>query len=180
MRLRAKTFWIKLIKIFIDAPGNFGNEPCACMLQENCEKDMFRNILFATDGSFGAERAADYAASLAMRFHSKVTVLHAYQLAAVMPANYAFPNVDSYGSQKDAEELVQRTADRLRNHGVEQVEVEVIQGQPVHVILGVAETLKPDVIVLGARGVGTWQGWLLGSTSMAVVQRAEVPVLVVK
>lgn len=68
----------------------------------------------------------------------------------------------------------------MRDHGVEVVQTDVVQGQPAHVILGVVESIKPDVIVLGARGMSTWQGLLLGSTSMAVVQRAEVPVLVVK
>ncbi|MER3458879.1 MAG: universal stress protein, partial [Chloroflexota bacterium] len=44
----------------------------------------------------------------------------------------------------------------------------------------VAEVRKPDLIVVGARGLGTWRGLILGSVSMAVTQRAECPVLVVK
>jgi nucleotide-binding universal stress UspA family protein len=48
------------------------------------------------------------------------------------------------------------------------------------VILGIAETRHIDLIVIGARGLSTWQGILLGSVSMAVAQRAECPVLVVK
>lgn len=141
---------------------------------------MFRHILFATDGSFAAERAADYTAALAVRFHAKVTVLHAYNALLNPPAGYTFPNIDSYARSQDADALVKNTAERLRNHGAQEVETTVIQGQPVHVILGIAETINPDVIVMGARGVSTWQGILLGSTSMSVVQRAQVPVLVVK
>lgn len=141
---------------------------------------MIHHILFATDGSYSAERAADYAASLAVRFHAKVTVLHAYNAVPSGSPAYTFPNVGAFAQKADAESLVQRMAEQLRNHGVQEVETEVLQGQPVHVILGVAETLKPEVIILGARGVSTWQGLLLGSTSMAVVQRSEVPVLVVK
>ncbi len=141
---------------------------------------MFRHILFATDGSFAAERAADYAAALAVRFHAKVTVLHAFTLIATPAVGYNFPNVDANAIDRDARDLVQRTAERLRDLGVQEVETEVIQGQPSHVILGVAETIKPDVIVMGARGVSTWQGILLGSISVSVVQRAQVPVLVVK
>lgn len=141
---------------------------------------MIHHILFATDGSFPAERAADYAASLAVRFHAKVTVLHAYNAVSNSTAGYTFPNVGAFAQKSDADALVQQVAQRLRNHGVQEVETSVLQGQPGHVILGVAETLKPDVIILGARGVSTWQGLLLGSTSMGVVQRSEVPVLVVK
>lgn len=141
---------------------------------------MIHHILYATDGSFPAERAADYAASLAVRFHAKVTVLHAYNAVSDSSPAHTFPNVGAFAQKAEADALVQRAAERLRNHGVQEVETEVLQGQPVHVIIGVAETLKPDMIILGARGVSTWQGLLLGSTSMAVVQRAEAPVLVVK
>jgi len=60
------------------------------------------------------------------------------------------------------------------------VETEVIEGPAVNAIIGVAETRKPDIIVIGARGLSTWQGLLMGSVSLSVTQRAECPVLVVK
>ena len=141
---------------------------------------MVRHILYATDGSYAAERAGDYAASIAMRFHAKVTVLHAFVNVPVPLTSTPFPNADSFASQKDAEHLTERAAERLRNLGVPEVATEIISGQPTSVILGVAETLKPDMIILGARGLSTWQGMLLGSVSASVVQRAEIPVLVVK
>ncbi len=141
---------------------------------------MFQKILLATDGSSASQQAADYAAALAVRFNAKVIALHAFNQLVVPPVGYSFPNVDAYASYQDAEKLVAQTAERLRSQGVGEVEEQVVQGQAVHVILGAAETIKPDVIVMGARGVGTWQGLLLGSTSMSVVQRAQVPVLVVK
>ena len=141
---------------------------------------MIRHILFATDGSFAAERAGDYVASIAMRFHAKVTILHAFMHVQVPLASYSFPNIDSYASQKDAEVLTEKAAERMRNLGVFEVETEVISGQPTSVILGVAETIKPDLIILGARGLSTWQGLLMGSVSTSVVQRAESPVLIVK
>jgi len=141
---------------------------------------MFQHILFATDGSFPAERAADYAAGLAIRFHAKVTVLHAYTPITIPMSSYTFPNADAFADDSDAQALVKQVAGRLRDHGVPDVETQVIQGQPAHVILGVAESIQPDVIVMGARGVSTWQGLLRGSTSISVVQRAQIPVLVVK
>ena len=39
---------------------------------------MIQHILLATDGSAPAERAADFAASLAKRYGAKLTVLHSY------------------------------------------------------------------------------------------------------
>jgi Universal stress protein family len=40
--------------------------------------NMLQNILLVTDGSAPAKRAADFAASLATRFGSTITVVHAY------------------------------------------------------------------------------------------------------
>ena len=140
---------------------------------------MIQNILLATDGSAAAERAADYAASLAIRFLGKVTVLHAY---TPVPGHLGEPNYNRalYENLDEARSVVERAAERLRALGVSEVETDLVEGPPANVILGVAETRQPDLIVIGARGLSTWQGMLMGSVSMAVTQRTERPVLVVK
>jgi nucleotide-binding universal stress UspA family protein len=141
---------------------------------------MLRHILYTTDGSTAAQRAGDYAASLAIRFGAKVTVLHAYTRQAVAMVEFAHANPDSYASEKDAEAMAEQTAVRLQQMGVSDVEVRVVTGQPTSVILGVAESINPDVIVIGARGLSTWKGMSMGSVSLAVVLRADIPVFVVK
>lgn len=140
---------------------------------------MIESILLATDGSAPAERAADLAASLATRYHSKIMVLHAF---AMIPRYLGEPNFEEAlrKTLDGAHALVDDAAKRLRELGVAEVDTDVIEGPAANVILGVAETRKPDLLVLGARGLSTWQGLLLGSVSMAVTQRAECPVLVVK
>lgn len=129
---------------------------------------MFQHILFATDGSFGAERATDHTVALAVQFHTKMTVLHAFKTITT----YTFPNVDAYAIHQDAVGLVEHTAKWLRDQGIAEVATEVVPGQPAHAILSLAETRKSDAIVMGARGISTWQGLLLGSTNLPVVQRA--------
>jgi nucleotide-binding universal stress UspA family protein len=140
---------------------------------------MIHNILLATDGSRPAKQAAEFAASLALRFRAKVTVLHAY---TPVPAYLGEPNFSQalYETLDEAEALVEDTAGRLRDMGVSEVESEVIEGPAANAILGVAETHKPNLIVIGARGLSTWQGLLMGSVSLSITQRAECPVLVVK
>lgn len=140
---------------------------------------MIENILLATDGSSPAKHAAEFAASLALRFRAKVTVLHAYM---PVPAYLGEPNSNQvfFESLNGAKALAEDIASRLHDMGVYQVETEVIEGPAVNAILGVAETRKPDMIVIGARGLSTWQGLLMGSVSLSVTQRAECPVLVVK
>ena len=140
---------------------------------------MIKNILLATDGSAPAERAADFAASLARRYDAKITVLHAYH---PVPSILGEPEYSRklYKTMSEAEELVESVVARLREQGVKEVDSVIIAGRAVPSILDVAETRKPDLLVLGARGRSPWQGMILGSVSMAVTQRAACPVLVVK
>lgn len=140
---------------------------------------MFTHILLATDGSAAAERATEYVASLATRYGAKVMVVHAFAAVSTLlgEPNYSHA-LDK--TLREAQLVVTHTVNRLRELGVTEVEEEMIAGQAATVILDVAESRQPDVIVLGARGLGVWSGLILGSTSMAVVQRAKCPVLVIK
>ena len=140
---------------------------------------MIENILLPTDGSKPANQAAEFAASLALRFRARITVLHAY---LPVPAYLGEPNFSRAFDETldEAKALVEATAGRLHDMGVAEVQTEVVEGPAANAVLGVAETRKPDIIVIGARGLSTWQGLLMGSVSMLVTQRAECPVLVVK
>jgi nucleotide-binding universal stress UspA family protein len=140
---------------------------------------MIRQILLPFDGSPASGRALDLAASLAVLCDASVTVLHSY---TPPPPVLGEPNYSRalYATLEEAQALVEDAASRLREQGVGAVEVEVMEGPPTHNILGLAELRKPDLIVLGARGLSTWQGLLLGSVSMTVTHRAESPVLIVK
>jgi nucleotide-binding universal stress UspA family protein len=140
---------------------------------------MIQNILLPTDGSAPAERATDFVASLAIRYRSRVVVVHAY---TPVPAYLGEPNYSRalYGNLDEAQSLVNNVTRRLQEMGVTEVDADIVEGPAAHVILGIAETRHIDLIVIGARGLSTWQGILLGSVSMAVAQRAEGPVLVVK
>lgn len=143
------------------------------------EVPVIRHILLAVDGSFVADRAADFAASLALRYRARITVLHAFTPIAERAGAPGQGQTPGW-TRETAQASVAGTALHLSAMGIAEVATEVVEGPAPNVILGIAETLKPDLIVVGARGLGTWQGQTLGSVSMAVAQRAECPVLVVK
>lgn len=140
---------------------------------------MIQNILLATDGSSPAQEAADFAASLALRFQAGIVVLNAFTPTSARSSE-SHPNRTPHNGPDEARALVEAAARRLRDMGIPSVDTEVVEGPAANVILGVAESRKPDLIVMGARGASTWQGRLLGSVSLAVTLRAECPVLVVK
>ncbi|HNW62639.1 MAG TPA: universal stress protein [Piscinibacter sp.] len=57
---------------------------------------------------------------------------------------------------------------------------EIGSGEVAATVVGMAERLGCSVIVMGARGLGAVRGVLLGSVSQGVLQRARVPVTIVK
>jgi nucleotide-binding universal stress UspA family protein len=140
---------------------------------------LIRSILLATDGSAPAERAAAFAAVLALQTRAKITVLHVRQ---VISANLGEPYFEDalLKTLDEAAALVEMTARRLHEQGVLEVETDVIGGLPSEVILTVAETRRADLIVMGVRGLNPLQSILLGSVSQAVIQHAKYPVVVVK
>jgi len=66
-----------------------------------------------------------------------------------------------------------------RAAGVEH-EIEIAQGDPAHTLIDILENFGCDMVVMGARGMGTLRSAMLGSVSHEVLHAAPVPVLVVK
>ena len=59
-------------------------------------------------------------------------------------------------------------------------DMNVLQGPAPDAILRVAETEGYDLIVMGSRGLGQFQGLLIGSVSDRVMHHAKIPVLIVR
>ena len=140
---------------------------------------MFDRILLATDVLEPSQRAANYTGQLAHRLGAAVIVVHVFPH---VPRNLGEPHLTQFLNKtlEEAQTILESTAERLRRAGVSRISVDALEGSPVETILEAARNHKPDLLILGARGMGAWHGLLLGSVSMATTQRAEVPVLVVK
>jgi nucleotide-binding universal stress UspA family protein len=57
---------------------------------------------------------------------------------------------------------------------------EVASGDPAHTIIDIVERFECEMVVMGARGMGTLRSALLGSVSHEVLHAAAVPVMIVK
>ena len=75
--------------------------------------------------------------------------------------------------------LLEPARARVQAAGVEH-EIEVASGDPAHTLIDILENFGCDMVVMGARGMGTLRSALLGSVSNEVLHAAGVPVLVVK
>ena len=59
-------------------------------------------------------------------------------------------------------------------------ETEMAIGDPARIIRQRAQELAVDLVVVGSRGLGTLDRWLLGSVSSSVTSNAHCSVLVVR
>lgn len=67
----------------------------------------------------------------------------------------------------------------VREAGIEH-EIEVARGDPAHTLIDILENFGCDMVVMGARGMGSLRSALLGSVSHEVLHAAAVPVQIVK
>jgi len=138
---------------------------------------MFKKILVAVDGSTYAEHAVEYAASIAKRFNSQVTLIHAiphpfytYEMIAPPPSEQL---------EKAGKEVLARNQQVAEKRGV-QVKTRLVFGDPAEEIAKVANEEGFDLLVVGSRGLSRVAALLLGSVSEKLSRDAKCPVLIVK
>jgi nucleotide-binding universal stress UspA family protein len=61
-----------------------------------------------------------------------------------------------------------------------QVQVELILGYPAEILINYAEESRPDLIVLGAKGLRATLGILLGGVAQQVIEYASCPVMIIR
>jgi len=138
-------------------------------------------IVAATDGSEGADRAIDMAATLAKATASKLLVI-------TVGDSFSGEGVEELaraeGGIGEALELIgnqimRRARERAVAQGAPSVEVQLRWGDPTEAVIQSAQDAKADAIVVGRRGRGRLAGLLLGSVSQKLVSLAPCAVIVV-
>ncbi len=146
---------------------------------------MFKKILLPVDGSEPAMRALAVAADVAGRYDAEMAVICVYRhhsplessLSMVRAAN---PSSPDKALSEHAREVVRIAAEELDKLGAGKVRTMVKRGPPARTIVNVARDENFDLIVLGSRGLGDVEGFLLGSVSHKVTSLASCPCLTVK
>ena len=78
------------------------------------------------------------------------------------------------------EQILKKASDSAKKAGVKNVTTEIRDGDYANSILEVANKVDADIIVMGRRGLSNLKGFVTGSVSHKVSQRAECSVLTVK
>ena len=139
---------------------------------------MYDKILVAVDHSEHSDRAVLAARDLAVLSHGEVWVLHLRERE--MGAKTGALVIDE--TTQDANAEVAGAVEVLTQAGVKaHGEVRnTIFGFAAREIVGDAQEIGADVIVMGSRGRGDLTGLLLGSTAHKVIHLSDRPVLVVR
>ncbi|SMF48519.1 Nucleotide-binding universal stress protein, UspA family [Tistlia consotensis] len=146
-------------------------------------------IMIATDGSAAARKALHFAADLARLKRARLLVLHVQRLRgseAVPPELEELRRVEHVRiSERDllakvARQLVADAEAEARAEGVGEVEGLVVEGDPTRCIVETARARKPEMLVLGTRGLGDAQSLLLGSVSHKVAHLAPCSCILVR
>lgn len=145
-------------------------------------------ILFATDGAKQSDAAVEMLRHFALSDGDEIQIVSVVDMAVPMA-------IDIYGgylpdtaelektARESAAKLLERTEERIKSHFPGKslaISSEVLFGSPESRIVETAETIHPDLIVLGSHGYSRWERLLLGSVSDSVVHHAPCSVLIVR
>jgi nucleotide-binding universal stress UspA family protein len=139
---------------------------------------MYTRILYATDGSPAARNALAHARDLAQKYKAELFLVHAFRRIEDFGKSPYFSELEQE-RKRAGETVIGQAMAELQDSGVT-VHIEPVEGDAAEAIVNVAAVRHCDLIVMGSRGLGTFQGVLLGSVSDRVVRHAPCPVLVVR
>jgi len=145
---------------------------------------MFTSILAAFDGSEGAVEALRKAAGLAKMSDAELIVLTLYRHHSVLEGSMYVTDVKQPDNideimREQAKEIAESGASIARDAGCKNIRAFVKSGPTARTIVGFSQEHQNDLIVMGSRGLGSVEGYLLGSVSHKVTSISRCPVLVV-
>ncbi|HUO43912.1 MAG TPA: universal stress protein [Burkholderiales bacterium] len=139
-------------------------------------------ILIAVDGSENALRAVNFAAEQAPQYKDELEIhLLNVQLPVASGAVRRFighKELDHYYQDEGTAALVSARK-RLDDAGL-RYHHHICIGAHAETIVGCAQEKGCRMIVMGARGLGSLAGILLGSVATQVIHLSPLPVLIVK
>ena len=136
-----------------------------------------KNILVPVDGSQNALRGVDKAISLAAGGNATITALYVFHLP--WKAGIKFTKSMEGKAQAHATRAIAVAKRKIESAGIP-FKWKTSGGKPGDAIINVAKGENADIIVIGARGLGSGKELLLGSVSSYVIHKSKVPVLLVR
>jgi nucleotide-binding universal stress UspA family protein len=151
------------------------------------KRQMYKNVLIATDGSELANKAVRAGSKLAKTLNANVTLVTVTEpwpvvdMAAQVEMGVKNP-VGTYEvlAEKGARSTLAAAAAMAAEVGVVSEQVHVKDQHPASGIIETAENTGADLIVIASHGRRGLSKMLLGSIANEVVTKSLIPVLVVR
>ncbi len=153
-----------------------------------------QNILVARDMGKDSARVIRYALELGAKFHAQIHVLHVMPTvdASVMNmvslamgadklAEFNKQNEKELAEQtrKQLHDIIEKEQELMEEDVAHPVQVEVHHGEPVPMILTIADKLDADLIVIGSHSKGRLEYAFLGSVAEKILRKSHRPVMIV-
>jgi nucleotide-binding universal stress UspA family protein len=144
----------------------------------------YKSVVVGTDGSARAAVALRTAAEMAKAAEARLTVVVAFsshpreELARAQrdaPSELQWMMTDS----AQAEELAGRARTTALEAGVKDVKSRVVESDPADAIIGVAEDVNADLIVVGNKGMTSATRFVLGSVPNKVSHHSPCDLFIV-
>jgi nucleotide-binding universal stress UspA family protein len=135
-----------------------------------------RSILVPVDGSPSSRRAVRLASEMARAFSAELTLLH---VSPVQKFPTLIAEAEATRGAQEAQLILGEEAKVARRLGVDP-SVEMRRGRASSQVLRFAAERRPDLIVMGTRGLTGAKSVLLGSVSRAISRRAATRVVLVR
>ena len=165
--------------------GVLRHASCSVLIVPNSpeagKKRDFKHLLLASDGSASARKATEIAVELARAFRASLTVLNVYEgPGPLVEIADAFTEIYPQEQEQQTLHIIKKSMEDAAATAGIACALREEKGHAAETILRVATEEKPDMILVGHRGLGGFQALLLGSVSSRVAQRSQCPVLVTR
>ncbi len=147
-----------------------------------------RRVLLATDGSKHSENTAKFLLDIPLPRQTKIVIVtslesHIQALVKMptldMKTNKQILDTLQETEKEEAGKLIARTQALFQKKGYI-TESLLLEGSPAREIIQVSRTINPDLIAIGAKGLGAIENFLLGSVAQRVARFSRYAVLIVR
>ena len=140
-------------------------------------RKKIKQILIPLDGSKNSFRALDMAIFLAKYHKAKLIGINVVDLPTIL--EYSIIDPVSKRMEKTANKILKK-AKMLSVKNRVSFKSSIIHGSIGPSLIKYSQRNKIDIIVIGARGLGSFSGIVLGSVSNFVIHKSKIPVVIVK
>ena len=148
---------------------------------------LFSNILVCIDSSKKSQKALIRAIAIAEKFDSSLTILMVIEERMIdFWSDTEFGNKKNNQIRLKKDSQIYQQAKKIMNDFKKRVpskikcKTEILTGDTAKVIVNYSKHKKPDIIVMGSRGLGGFSKLLLGSVSSKVTEHTSASILIVK